>query len=37
MKQALLPTIVLALTGCGTVDGIGQDISDGSRMVRGWF
>ncbi|ETA49544.1 MULTISPECIES: hypothetical protein [Ponticoccus] len=37
MKQALLLTLALMLAGCGTVDGIGQDISDGSRMVRGWF
>jgi predicted small secreted protein len=37
MTKALLLGLALALAGCGTVDGIGQDISDGSRMVRGWL
>lgn len=38
MKQAgialLLATI---LAGCGTVDGIGRDISSGAQRVQGWF
>jgi predicted small secreted protein len=25
------------LAGCGTVDGIGQDISAGARTVERWF
>jgi predicted small secreted protein len=25
------------LTGCATIDGIGQDISGGARRVGGWF
>lgn len=42
MKQAviritMLFALGLGLAGCGTVDGIGQDISDASREVRGWF
>lgn len=27
----------LGMTACGTVDGIGQDISSGARTVQGWF
>ncbi|MTJ04119.1 MAG: entericidin EcnA/B family protein [Sediminimonas qiaohouensis] len=25
------------LAGCATVDGVGQDISGGSRWVQSWF
>lgn len=28
---------LLALSACGTIDGIGQDISQASRTVQGWF
>jgi predicted small secreted protein len=30
-------TLAAALAGCGTVDGIGQDISGAARTVEGWF
>ncbi|MBP0482086.1 entericidin EcnA/B family protein [Sagittula salina] len=29
--------LTLALSGCGTVDGLGQDISAGARTVQGWM
>jgi predicted small secreted protein len=34
---ALTLGVAGALSGCGTVDGIGQDISAGSRTVQSWF
>ncbi len=38
MKQ-LFWTIALAMTlgACGTIDGIGRDISSGAQKVQGWF
>lgn len=29
--------LATALASCGTVDGLGQDISAGARTVQGWF
>ncbi|APZ54717.1 entericidin EcnA/B family protein [Salipiger abyssi] len=37
MKQALLLGVLALLAGCGTVDGVGQDISSASRTVQSWF
>ena len=38
MKRAVMfLTVALALAGCGTVEGIGKDISGGARTVQGWF
>jgi predicted small secreted protein len=38
LKQALCMTaLALALTGCATVEGIGNDISGGARKVSNWF
>lgn len=39
MRAATLMALalVLGLAACGTVEGIGNDISDGARHVRGWF
>ncbi|HBM58933.1 MAG TPA: entericidin EcnA/B family protein [Citreicella sp.] len=37
MKQALLLSLLAALAACGTVDGVGQDISSASRTVQSWF
>ena len=34
---AILALMVAVLAGCGTVEGIGRDISDASFAVRGWF
>ncbi|MGB5557492.1 MAG: entericidin EcnA/B family protein [Paracoccaceae bacterium] len=36
MRIALL-ALTLALAGCGTVAGVGEDISAGSRTVQSWF
>lgn len=33
----LLILCVVALSACGTVEGIGNDISAASRGVQGWF
>ncbi|MCR8547297.1 entericidin EcnA/B family protein [Salipiger sp. P9] len=38
MKQViLLAALAAGLAGCGTVDGIGQDVSAASRTVQSWF
>lgn len=38
MKKAVLFGIVaLTLAGCGTVEGVGKDISGGARTVQSWF
>jgi len=29
--------VLLALSGCATVEGLGYDISAGARTVGGWF
>ncbi|RBI85026.1 entericidin EcnA/B family protein [Rhodosalinus halophilus] len=29
--------LVGTLTGCATIDGVGQDISGVARTVEGWF
>lgn len=35
--KALLTTALLALAGCNTVAGVGDDVSGGARTVQGWF
>ncbi|MBN2907236.1 MAG: entericidin, EcnA/B family [Rhodobacteraceae bacterium] len=37
MARILLILTVLTLAGCGTVEGIGEDISAGARTVRNAF
>ncbi|MEL7212094.1 MAG: entericidin EcnA/B family protein [Pseudomonadota bacterium] len=37
MIRILAIALCLTAAGCGTVEGIGRDISDSSRTVRGWF
>jgi predicted small secreted protein len=37
LKIALLLTLAALLAGCGTVEGMGRDISDASVTVRGWI
>ena len=29
--------VLMALTGCATVEGIGRDISGGANRVAGWM
>lgn len=36
MRMALL-VLTLALSGCGTVAGVGEDISSGARTVQRMF
>lgn len=37
-KMILMGLILtLGLTACGTVDGIGKDISSSARKVQGWL
>lgn len=37
MRAALVIALALGLASCGTVEGLGQDISAGARTVQGWF
>lgn len=37
IRQATLAALIALLAGCGTVEGVGRDISDGAVAVRGWF
>lgn len=38
MKRILFALLALsALSGCATMDGIGQDISSGAQRVATWF
>ena len=37
MRGVLAVVAVLALSGCNTVEGIGEDISEGARRVQGIF
>ena len=33
----LIAAACLALAGCNTVAGVGEDVSDGARTVQGWL
>lgn len=37
MVKIVTVALLLALAGCNTVNGIGQDISGGAQRVGGWF
>lgn len=38
MKRiAVLLLIAASLTGCNTIAGAGEDVSDGARTVQGWI
>jgi len=37
MKKLVVLAVLATLAGCGTVDGIGRDISGGANRVAGWF
>ena len=34
---ALVLAALLSLSACNTVEGVGEDISGGANVVRGWF
>ncbi len=36
-KALALALALMTLTACNTVEGVGQDISGGANVVRGWF
>ena len=36
-KLILLAALGLALAGCNTVAGVGEDVSGGARTVQSWF
>ncbi len=36
-KLILLAALAVALTGCNTVAGVGEDVSGGARTVQSWF
>lgn len=37
LRLAVMLMALGLLGACGTVEGIGRDIQDGSRTVRGWL
>lgn len=37
MKKYILIAAMATLTACGTIEGIGEDISAGSRIVQDAF
>lgn len=37
MRRLAIMALVATLAGCGTVDGIGRDISAAARGVQSWF
>lgn len=36
-KKLLLLLALLALSGCNTVAGVGEDVTGGAHTVQGWF
>jgi predicted small secreted protein len=36
-KKLVIAALLIALSGCATVDGVGRDISGGANRVAGWF
>ncbi|MFX0544466.1 entericidin EcnA/B family protein [Roseovarius sp. S1116L3] len=37
MKKMIALMALVLMTGCATVDGVGQDISGAARGVQSWF
>ena len=37
MRRLMILAVIAALSGCATVNGIGQDISGGASTVEGWL
>jgi len=35
--RVVIVILTLALVGCNTVAGVGEDISQGANTVGGWF
>ncbi len=36
-RLALIAATLMALTGCNTIAGVGEDVSAGARTVQGMF
>lgn len=36
-RTLLLVALALALSGCNTVAGVGEDVAGGARTVQSWF
>ena len=37
MMKLMIVAVLVALAGCNTVSGVGQDISGGANRVAGWM
>ena len=37
MKQLVLLGLVALLASCGTIEGLGEDVSSAARGVQSWF
>lgn len=37
MRLLFVSMLLATLAGCATVEGVGEDISNGARRVSGWF
>lgn len=37
MKKLLVLAVLVALSGCNTISGVGQDISSSANHVAGWL
>ncbi|CUH77492.1 hypothetical protein [Tropicibacter naphthalenivorans] len=37
MIRAAVIALTLTLAACGTIEGVGKDISSGAREVQSWF
>lgn len=37
MKKLMMIAVLVALAGCNTVAGVGDDISSGAHKVGGWL
>ena len=37
MKKMIAIILITLISGCATVDGMGQDVSSAARGVKSWF
>ena len=37
MKKLIAIVLITLISGCATVDGMGQDVSGAARGVKSWF
>ncbi|MBM3616511.1 MAG: entericidin EcnA/B family protein [Alphaproteobacteria bacterium] len=36
-KTSMALAVLLALSACNTISGVGEDVSNGARTVQGWI